>query len=256
MFIQILGAHNIESRDYKCVSFLIDDSLAIEAGCLASSLSLAAQQKLKAILITHQHYDHIRDIPAIGINFRLHESNLEIFTTQPVYDILTTHILNDKVYPNYFEKPPEKPAFTFRLLEPDVTGKIGKYSVLPVSVNHSVPAVGYQITAESGKSMFYTADTGPGLADCWQKISPQLIIMECTAPDRYEEFARTSGHMTPGLVHQELETFRKLKGYLPQVILVHMNPLEEKEIEPQIKAVAKSLNATIRMGREGMRIQL
>ena len=40
MFIQILGAHNIESRDHKCVSLLIDDSLAIEAGSLASSLSL------------------------------------------------------------------------------------------------------------------------------------------------------------------------------------------------------------------------
>ena len=57
MQIEVLGAHNIESRDSRHVSLLIDDVLAIEAAALTSSLPFKAQQKLKAVLLTHQHYD-------------------------------------------------------------------------------------------------------------------------------------------------------------------------------------------------------
>tara|TARA_Y100000310_G_scaffold215713_1_gene216645 strand:+ start:381 stop:644 length:264 start_codon:yes stop_codon:yes gene_type:complete len=74
MKIQILGAHICESQTSKLTSLLIDDVLAIDAGGLTSSLSFEAQQKIKAILLTHQHYDHIRDIPTIAVNRFLHET--------------------------------------------------------------------------------------------------------------------------------------------------------------------------------------
>jgi ribonuclease BN (tRNA processing enzyme) len=119
-----------------------------------------------------------------------------------------------------------------------------------------VPTVGYQVTSADGKVVFYTSDTGPGLADCWQQVSPQLLIIEVTVPNSYEEFAHNSGHLTTGLLRQELESFRELKGYLPRVVLVHMNPLEEKTIEAEIAAVASSLNTEIQLGYEGMQINL
>ena len=81
---------------------------------LTSSLSFPAQQKLKAVLLTHQHYDHIRDIPALAMNFLLHENTIEIYSTQPVYDALATHLLNDELYPNFMERPPEKPTIKFQ----------------------------------------------------------------------------------------------------------------------------------------------
>ncbi len=49
MDIQVLGAHNCEAKDFRCVSLLIDDILAIDAGSLAPSLPFSAQKKLKAI---------------------------------------------------------------------------------------------------------------------------------------------------------------------------------------------------------------
>ena len=256
MNIQILGAHNIESENSRLVSLLIDDVLAIDTGALTSSLSFTAQQKLKALLLTHQHYDHIRDIPSIGMNFTLHNNTLEIYTTQPVYDALAAHLLNDEIYRNFMEKPPEKPTFRFTVIDPNTTVQIGDYSVLTVPVNHSVPTVGYQITAADGKTVFFTSDTGPGLADCWRQVSPELLITEVTTPDSYEEFANQAGHLTPGLLRKELESFRDIKGYLPQVVLVHMNPLEEKAIEAEIAVVARVLDAKIQLGYEGMRIEI
>ncbi|GAH21991.1 unnamed protein product [marine sediment metagenome] len=82
MNIQVLGAHNCESQNSKFISLLIDDILVIDAGGLTSSLSFAAQQKIKAILLTHQHYDHIRDVPAIAMNFYLCGATINIYSTQ------------------------------------------------------------------------------------------------------------------------------------------------------------------------------
>lgn len=256
MLIRVLGAHNCESRDTRLVSLLVDDVLAIDAGALTSSLSFAAQQKLAAVLLSHQHYDHIRDLPTLGMNMWLHGKTIEICATRPVYEVVTAHLLNDKLYPNFMARPPEKPAIRFRVIEPGKAEQIGGYSVLAVPVNHAVPTVGYQVTSAGGKTLFYTSDTGPGLAECWQRVSPEMLIIEMTAPDRYEEMVRRAGHLTPARLRQELESFRKLKGYLPQVVLVHMNPMEEKEIAAEIAVVAGSLNAAIKLGYEGMQIQL
>ncbi|GAG76974.1 unnamed protein product, partial [marine sediment metagenome] len=79
MHIQVLGAHNCESQNSKLISLLIDDVLAIDAGALTSSLSLEAQQKIKAILLTHQHYDHIRDIPTIAMNLFLRQATINVY---------------------------------------------------------------------------------------------------------------------------------------------------------------------------------
>ena len=256
MDIQVLGAHNCEAKDIKCTSFLIDDILALDAGSLASSLPFSAQRKLKAILLTHPHYDHIRDIPMLAMNLLLNNANVSIYSTQLVRDTLVTHFLNGEVYPNFLERPPENPTIKFTAIEPLSELEIEGYSILPIAVGHAVPAVGYQITSPDGKKVFYTGDTGPGLAECWRHISPQLLIIEVTAPNRYEEFAIRTGHLTPNLLKQELVSFQELKGYLPRIIAIHINPYLEKEIEAEIAQISKELNASIRLAREGMRIHL
>ena len=256
MQIQVLGAHNCESQNTKLVSLLIDGVLAIDAGSLTSSLSFPAQQKIKAILLTHEHYDHIRDVPTIAMNALLHETTLNIYSTRDVYDALATHLLNGELYPNFLEKPPEKPIIKFTVIETNKTEQVAGYSLLAIPVNHSVPTVGYQITSPDGKVVFYTGDTGPNLSECWQQLSPQLLIIEVTAPNRYEEFAREAGHLTPSLLNQELDRFQKLKNYLPQVIVVHMNPRQEKEIEAELAVTARSLNNSITLAYEGMQLYL
>ena len=256
MHIQVLGAHKCESQNSKFVTLLIDDVLALDAGGLTSSLSFDAQLKLKAILLTHQHYDHIRDIPAIAMNALLHETTINVYSISVVRDALAAHLLNDELYPDFMKKPEDNPAIKFTVVEPNQAVLVEGYGILPVSVNHSTPAVGYQVTSPDGKVIFYTGDTGPGLAECWQCVSPQLLIIEVTAPNRYEEFARQVGHLTPRLLKPELDSFRELKGYLPQVIAVHMNPMREKEIEAEISEVAVSLNNPITLAHEGMVLSL
>lgn len=256
MKVQILGAHNCESQNTRLVSLLVDDRLALDAGGLTSSLSFPAQQQLKAVLLTHQHYDHIRDIPALAMNFYLSRTAIDVYATSLVYDALSTRLLDGKFYPNFLARPQEKPTIKFTVVEPLKPERIDGYSVLPVPVSHSVPAVGYQITSADGKSMFYTGDTGPGLAECWQQISPHLLIIEVTASNRFDAFGRESKHLTPNLLKEELLLFRELKGYLPEVVVVHMSPGLEAEIQAEIATVAKELNSPISLGYEGRQLSL
>ena len=256
MNIRILGAHNSESLNSKLVSLLIDDVVVLDAGGLTSSLSLEAQQKIKAILLTHQHYDHVRDIPNIAMNFFLRNATINVYSIKPVYDALTTHLLDGELYPDFLQRPPQNPTVRFTVIEAGKLLQIEGYSIMAVPVNHGVPAVGYQVTSPDGKVVFYTGDTGPGLTGCWQRISPQLLIIEVTAPDKYTEWATQKGHLTPGLLKQELTGFRELNGYLPRVVVVHMLPALEKEIEAEIAAVGEALSSPITLGYEGMELHL
>ena len=75
-------------------------------------------------------------------------------------------------------------------------------------------------------------------------------------PNSYEEFATNTGHLTPSLLNEELIEFRELKGYLPRIIVVHMDPTLEKEIEEEVAVVAESLNTLITVAHEGMQLHI
>ncbi len=255
MKIRFLGAHNCETKDTRLVSLLVDDVLSVDAGGLTASLSLEAQHRIKAVLLTHQHFDHIRDIPTLAMNLSLGGSQTTIYSIPKVFEVLENNLMNEVIYPNFRHKSPDKPTIKFSVIEPNKAQKILDYEVLAVPVKHGVPTVGYQLSA-GGKTFFYTSDTGPGLAECWKKVSPQLLITEVTGSNRFTEWAVEGGHLTPELLQRELEDFRKLKGYLPRIITVHMSPHLEKEIAAEVAVVAKALNASITLAREGMEIKL
>jgi ribonuclease BN (tRNA processing enzyme) len=256
MKIRILGAHNIETSAAGLVSILIDDVLAVDAGAITVNLSAEQQLNLKAVLLTHQHFDHIRDIPGLGMTYYLSNRVISVFTTFSVYEALQAHVLNDILYPNYIKRPPEKPVFRFNIVEAGRTEVIAGYTVTPVRVNHAAPTVGFQISSGNGKKVFITSDTGPDLDDCWRQVSPDLLIIEVTMVNKNQEFAFQTGHLTPALLQKELESFQRIKGYLPQIILVHMNPMAEKDIKAEIAVVEKTLHTKIRFGYEGMKISL
>ncbi len=254
MNIKLLGAHNCESQNTRMVSLLVDDRLVLDAGGLTSSLSLADQQKINAILLTHQHYDHIRDVPAIAMNFYLAGKSLGICCTPSVYQALANGLLNGQYYPEFFQRPAESPTLKYITLEPYGSRQIVGYDIKAVPVNHSVPAVGFEIGFAGGRTFFYTGDTGPGLGDCWRQTSPRLLLIEVTAANSYRNSVSESGHLTPDLLKQELISFGEIRGYLPRVVTVHMNPALADEIKSEIAAVADDLDCDISPGFEGMQL--
>jgi phosphoribosyl 1,2-cyclic phosphodiesterase len=256
MEIRVLGAHNCERQSQKMVSLLIDDVLAIDAGSITSSLSLEGQKKIKALLLTHQHYDHVRDIPGLAMSLFLGGGAIRVYSIQAALDVLAKHFLNGEIHTDFRRKPETNPTLSLTALEPNKAVEIEGYSVLPVPVKHGVPTVGYQVTSGDGRSVFYTGDTGPGLEECWRRVKPQLLIIEVTSSDRFAGWAGESGHLAPSLLKQELASFQKLNGYLPRVVAVHMSPNLEAEIAAELAAVAEELECSITVAKEGMEISI
>jgi ribonuclease BN (tRNA processing enzyme) len=255
MEIRILGAHNFETSSTKLVSLLIDEVLAVDAGGLTSSLTIPEQEQVRTILLSHHHYDHIRDVPAIAL--ATHQRTIEVYAPALTLDVLSSYLLDGTIYPKFTEWPSlEKPRLKLHSLEPYKEEFIAGYRVLALPVYHTVPTVGYQITSSEGKSIFYSSDTGQGLSTCWDYIEPQLLIVELTMPNRLKHIASESGHLYPRLLGEELLKLRQVKGYLPPVVLVHMNPAAEAELKGEIAQVAGELGASITLGYEGLRLRL
>lgn len=257
MEIQILGAHQFESKGARLTSLLIDGTLVIDAGGLTSALSVPEQEKIKTVLLTHHHFDHTRDLVTLAANAGYRREQLVVYGLRYTLDIITTCLLDGKMYINFLEYPSkEKPTVILEAIEPYSRKIIAGYDVLAVPVKHSVPAVGYQITSSDGRSLFYTGDTTVGISNCWQHIFPQLLITEVAGPNKYGDWLKKAGHLCAGLLKEELIQFRQLKGYLPRVIVIHIGNPFEQEIKEEVAQVAQELEADISLGHEDMKITL
>ena len=253
MELEILGAHNCESESARLTSLLVDGVLAIDAGGLTSALSIDEQHRLKAVLITHHHFDHVRDLATLGMNF-FSNGPLPVYGLESSLQTILSHICNGVMYPDFTCRPsPEKPAFKFHPVAPPRAFTIGSYTITPFLVNHNVPTVGYQIASDK-KSFIYTGDTCRLPDAAWQGLSPRLIVTEATVPDKYEGMARESGHLTPKLLKEELLAFKRIHKYIPPVIVVHISPHLEDDIQKEISRVAEDLGTEITCGYEGMRV--
>jgi cAMP phosphodiesterase len=256
--VQILGAHLAEVKGARLTSLLVDGVLVVDAGGLTSALSLLEQKKIETVLLTHHHFDHTRDLVTLAANAGYYwRKQLAVYGLRYTLDIVADCLLEGKLYTNFFEYPSkEKPTLILEAIEPHSRKAIAGYDVLAVPVKHSAPAVGYQITSSDGKSLFYTGDTTEGISDCWQHVSPQLLITEVAGPDKYEDWLKKAGHLCPRLLKEELTEFRRINGYLPRVIVVHIGNPYEQEIKEEVDRVAQELGADISLGYEDMKITL
>jgi len=119
MRIRILGAHSTEAKGQMMVSLLIDGTLALDAGGLTSSLSLPEQQKVRAILLTHHHFDHTRDLVTLGANGAAFPNPVDVYALSQTLDIVNSCLLDGKMYADFSKWPSkDKPFLRLNVIEP------------------------------------------------------------------------------------------------------------------------------------------
>jgi ribonuclease BN (tRNA processing enzyme) len=256
---RVLGGHQVESAGGRPTAFLIDDHIALDAGGLLSNLSIAQQDAIDTLIITHYHYDHIRDLPFLGLGAVETGRQIDVYCTQQVRDALAQHLMSAPIWPlNLFAGlDPAAPTFRHHAVVPGTTFKVGGYATLPVdNRHHAVPVIGYQFTSRSGQRLLYTGDTGPGIRDTWPLVEPDVLITEVTYPISMGEMGGKAGHLTPATLEQELVALREAKGSLPRVVVCHLNQRWESQIRAELEKVARRLQAPIEVAAEGMLIDL
>src|SRR5271169_1755292 len=105
MKITFLGAHNCETVSTGMMSLLVDDRIALDAGALTRNLNLDTMFKIEAVVLTHGHFDHFRDVPALGMNLFLNGRSLDVYGSRETRQILADHVLNGTIYSSFFDSP-------------------------------------------------------------------------------------------------------------------------------------------------------
>jgi phosphoribosyl 1,2-cyclic phosphodiesterase len=257
MKVEVLGAHNTETDKARLPCLLVDDTVALDAGGLASSLPLERQQKIKAVLLTHHHFDHTRDLVMLGANDSVPPSTVDVYAVQDTLGVVYHYLLDGRMYKDYTSWPTtDNPRLRLRPVSPLQQIVVEGHAVLAVPVSHSTPAVGFQVSSDSGNSLFYVGNSGSGLDSCWEHISPQVLFIEVTGLDRMGDVMSKLRHLTPHLLAAELDGFKKSKGYLPRVIATHIPVAFEKELRGELASVAKELKCQLEVAGEGLVIDL
>ena len=257
MKIRVLGAHNMETAQTKHTCFLVDDSLAIDAGSLMTSLSAEEKNHLRAILLTHRHFDHVRDLPSLGLQTMDNGVTLDLYGLPDALDAVSTRLMDGLLYPNFTVRPtPEHPKYRLRAIAPGRAFNVCGIEVLPLSVPHGAPAVGFVVRKGSSTAAF-TGDTGGGLLPFLAHTPPpQVLFVEVTFSNSGDARARASRHLTPFILREELESARQQGLSLPQIVAVHRDPRHEQAILQELAEVSKRLDATITPAFTGQEFRL
>lgn len=244
MKIRILGCHGSEALlqqtagPHTChtCSFLLNDTLLLDAGTVASKLSLSEQKQICHIILSHLHFDHIKGLPLLADNLSEQMAGPIVVAGLPdLVQGLRRHILNTDVYPDFFRIPtPERPTYTASFLKPGQMSSFSGVDVTPILVNHTVPTTGF-IVQDRSSAFVYSGDTY-STDELWHEAKqvPRLkaAFIECSYPNSMDEFARISKLLTPDLLAQE---FRKLDRDDISVYAYHLKPAYKDQILRELR---------------------
>lgn len=234
MQVKIIGGHGGVTRNYAATSYLIDETLLIDAGSVASGLDIQDQLKIDHILISHAHLDHTKDLAFICDNcFGLKGKPFEVYTHKTVHKAIKDHLFNDTIWPDFSVLPTkEDPTMTFTNLEKEKEIVLGGYKIIPVHVEHPGDAFGF-IVEKDGVAIAFTQDTKSTdrfWEVCHTVKNLKAIFTEVSFPNKLQFVADISDHHTAATMKEEL---KKMPPDIP-VYLGHLKPNYQEELIQEI----------------------
>jgi len=251
MKIRVLGSYGSRTPGHHTSSLLINGSLLLDAGTVTATLSLEEQRAIDDVLLTHAHLDHMVDLAFLVDNvLTLRQEPLRLWAPAPVLEALRRHLFNDSIWPDFTRLPsPQAPALRLIPLEEKGETLVAGLQVRWARTTHPVCAAGYCLS-EGGTSLLHSGDTGI-TEGVWHlaRECPQLkmAFVETSFPNRLDELATASGHLTPAMLQGEL---RKLgRDDLP-VKVFHIKPQFLEEIVAELNALDDGRLQILRGGEE------
>jgi len=239
------------SQTQSLTTFLINDSIAIDAGSLGFSLSGAELANIEHVILTHSHLDHVASLPiAIAEVFPRLKRPMRIYGTHGVLQAVQDHLLNGVIWPDFSRIKmlgSNSMALQFIPIEPRKSFELDGVRFTPVPVNHEVPTVG--IVAQTPDSaVVFTSDTSV-TDDIWaaanQLPTLRAVFVDCSFPDELEDLAIRSGHLTPRLVVAETAKLSRPT----QIICVHIKPDTRDKVLAQLAAHHAHHIAPVKIGK-------
>ncbi len=239
MRLRILGCSGGELPRHRTTCFLLDGRLAIDAGALTASLPLERLLEVDDIVLTHSHFDHVKDVPLLSdLLVGRRRTPVRVHASTACARTLRESIFNDELWPDFTRIPSDQsPVMEIRAFDPSRPFRIGRYTVSPVPVAHPVESVGFVIS--DGRSAFaVSGDTGP-TSRFWRRVNAEkrlrALIVELSFPNAMQGLADLSGHLTPRTLAAELE---KLDHNGLPILLYHLKPAHLRELRRELAQLA------------------
>jgi cAMP phosphodiesterase len=245
----VLGCSGGELPRHRTTCFLVDGRLAIDAGALTQGLELEALLEVDDILLTHSHFDHVKDVPLLAdLLVGRRKTPVRVHASPECARALREDVFNDRLWPDFTRIPDERhPVISIREFDPRRSFRIGPYFIRPVPVVHPVESMGY-IISDGRASFAISGDTGP-TDRFWERVNAEkklsAVLVELSFPNALQELADVSGHLTPRTLQVELAKLTR-NGY--PVLLYHLKPAYAAELKREVGALKLPDTRVLEMG--------
>jgi cAMP phosphodiesterase len=248
MRIELLPSSIPPSDAQFLVSFLVNDTIAIDAGSIGLLADLGRQQAIRHVFITHEHLDHIASLAIFLENVYSAASDcVELLAAADLLEFLHGDVFNGRVWPDFFLlSRPDNAFLRTTALEPMVPVQRAGLTLTPVPVSHGVDTMGL-VVDDGVSAVAFPSDTGPTQL-LWEHLAdvPHLraVFLEASFPARHSELAALSGHLCT-------RTFPVEAAKLPtgvRKIVVHRKVRYAAEIAAEIDALGLDSVEFVRPG--------
>ncbi len=239
MKLRILGCSGGELPRHRTTCFLVDGKLAIDAGALTASLSLKELLEVDDIVLTHSHFDHVKDVPLLSdLLVGRRDAPVRVHASTACARTLRESVFNDELWPDFTKIPDlATPVIEIRPFDPSRPFRAGKYTISPVPVHHPVESVGF-VVSDGKSAIAVSGDTGP-TSRFWKKVNAErrlrALLVELSFPNSLQGLADVSGHLTPRTLAGELS---KLDRNGCPILLYHLKPAHIAELKREIARLA------------------
>lgn len=238
MKFKVLGCSGGELPNHRTTCFLVDGRLAIDAGALTSSLPLRQLLRVDDVVLTHSHFDHIKDVPLLSdLLVGRRTTPLLVHASTECARTLRRNVFNDKLWPDFTRIPTVgSPVMELRAFSTRRAFQAGALRFQPVPVRHPVESVGFVVS--KGRSSFaISGDTGP-TTRFWKQVNAtpglKALLVELSFPNQLQPLADLSGHLTPQTLAGELAKLER--GDLP-ILLYHLKPAYQATLRREVAAL-------------------
>ncbi len=240
----------LDGRRQLLTSYLINDTLAIDAGALAIGLTPEEQLKVRSIIITHAHLDHVFSLPLMVTDlFEELSEPINVFATPSDFEAIQNHLLTDRVWITLETmKNSRTSLIKYHPIKSAESFFANGLQITPIPVTHSVLTHGL-LVEDDRSALLFTSDTG-ATERIWEAAEKcdklRAVFIDLSFPTRLTDLARVSYHHSPTTLLEELP---KIKPGVP-VFAIHLKSFYRDQVASEIAALNNPRIRIAEVGRE------
>ena len=236
MRVRVLGCSGAIAKDCRTTSFLIDGDVLVDAGTGVGDLTLEEMRRIRHVLLTHSHLDHVAALPLMIDAVASHISEpIRVSALPGTIAALKAHVFNNVIWPDFSRIPsPQAPFVSFHEIQVGQVLELAGKNIEVLPAVHTVPACGYAVKTGRG-SWIFTGDTERNPA-FWRRINQMdvaALVIETAFSNREQDLAHRSLHLSPLALAEELDCIAKTKRF--PIYITHTKPAETELIMAEIQ---------------------